>query len=517
MMTNIHSRKRGGARRARAKQRVGGFEQAPFARQSLPYPPVELLSESQLDKIHYASLELLDSHGIRVLEPQARRIMAEHGARVDEATQMVQFAPELIEQYIKTIPSEFMLHARDPEKSVLIGGDEVVNCMMASAPNSSDLDFGRRPGNQQDFQNFLKLGQLHNIVHVFGGYPVEPTDIHASVRHLDCVFDFLTLSDKAFCLYSLGEQRVRDALEMTRIGMGLSHAQFQETPCIFTIINTNSPLQLDIPMMQGVYDMAMHGQPVVVTPFTLSGAMAPVTIAGAVTLQNAEGLAVLAYSQMVRAGCPAVYGAFTSNVDMQSGAPAFGTPEYVKAQHISGQLARRYKLPFRTSNVCAANTVDAQAAYESTLSLWGASNSGGNLIMHGTGWMEGGLSCLYEKIILDIDLLQMVAQMSKPVTVNDDELALDAIKEVGPSGHFFGVEHTQSRYKTAFYKPVISDWRNYESWLEAGSPTAMQKANAVWKERLAQYQAPPIDSQILQELQDFVAKRKAEGGVKTDF
>ena len=245
--------------------------------------------------------------------------------------------------------------------------------------------------------------------------------------------------------------------------------------------------------------------------------MAPVTISGAVTLQNAEGLATLAYSQMVNPGCPAVYGAFTSNVDMQSGAPAFGTPEYVKAQHISGQLARRYNIPFRTSNVCAANSVDAQAAYEATMSLWGATNSGGNLIMHGTGWMEGGLSCSYEKIILDVDLLQMVSELSKPISVEDDELALDAIKEVGHSGHFFGAEHTQARYKDAFYSPILSDWRNYESWKEAGSPTAMQKANTVWKERLGQYQKPPMDPTILKKLTDFVEQRKAEGGTKTDF
>lgn len=508
---------RGGSKAARRAHQTGGFSQSPFSRQKWPFPPVALLEDAEIEKIHLASLELLDDFGIRVLEPKARQIMAEHGARVDEGSMMVRFAPSLIEQKIACIPNSFTLHARDSNKSVLLGQNEVVNCMMASAPNSTDIDQGRRPGNHADFQNFLRLGQMHNIIHVFGGYPVEPTDIHASIRHLDCVYDFLTLSDKAFCIYSLGEERVKDALHMTRIGMGLSESEFVNTPSIFTIINTNSPLQLDIPMMQGIYDMASHGQPVVVTPFTLSGAMAPVTIAGAVTLQNAEGLAALAYSQMVREGAPAVYGAFTSNVDMQSGAPALGTPEYVKAQHISGQLARRYKIPFRTSNVCAANAVDAQAAYESTLALWGSTNSGGNLIMHGAGWMEGGLSCSYEKIILDIDLLQMVAELSRPVSVSDDDLALDTIKEVGPSGHFFGTEHTQERYKSAFYAPILSDWRNYESWHEAGSPTAVEKANTVWKERLQQYEKPAIDSQIEQQLRDFVERRKSEGGARTDF
>ncbi len=272
-------------------------------------------------------------------------------------------------------------------------------------------------------------------------------------------------------------------------------------------------------MMQGIIEMSSMGQVVVITPFTLSGAMAPVTIAGALVLQNAEALAGLAFSQMVRSGAPVAYGGFTSNVDMKSGAPAFGTPEYMKAQHVGGQLARRYNIPYRSSNVCAANTVDAQAAYESMFSLWGAINSGMNMLMHGTGWMEGGLCCSYEKIILDIDLLQMVEEFLTPLDVSENALALalDAIAEVGPGGHYFGTQHTQDRYRDAFYAPVLSDWRNYEAWDEAGRPDAMQKANRVWKERLALYAEPPIDSSIRQELADFVARRKSEGGVETDF
>lgn len=478
---------------------------------------VPLLDEESIERIHQAALQLLASTGIRVLHDQARSIMAEHGAMVDESSQIVRFDPELIEACIKTIPSEFTLHARNDKHSVVLGNNTMVNAVVASAPNCSDTDRGRRSGNHEDFKNFLRLGQYHNIMHVFGGYPVEPVDIHASVRHLDCIHDFLTLTDKAYCIYALGETRVMDALEMTRIGHGLSWDEFQSRACLFTIINTNSPLQLDIPMMQGVYDMARHGQPVVITPFTLAGAMAPVTIAGAITLQNAEALAALSFAQMVNPGAPAMYGGFTSNVDMKSGSPAFGTPEYIKAQLISGQLARRYGIPFRTSNVCAANTVDAQAAYESTISLWGAVNSGGNLLMHGAGWLEGGLCASFEKFILDVDLLQMIAEMNKPVSVSDEDLALDAIAEVGPGGHYFGVEHTQQRYRSAFYAPVLSDWRNFESWQEAGSPTAIDKANSEWKKRLEQYEEPPLDDAVRAELDDFVARRKSEGGVATDF
>ena len=212
-----------------------------------------------------------------------------------------------------------------------------------------------------------------------------------------------------------------------------------------------------------------------------------------------------------------MYGGFTSNVDMQSGAPAFGTPEYMKAQHIGGQLARRYNIPYRTSNVCAANTVDAQAAYESVFSLWGAINSGGHMLKHGAGWMEGGLCCSYEKLILDIDLLQMVAEFLEPLDFSEDELGLRAIADVGPGGHFFGTAHTQERFKQAFYSPILSDWRNFESWDEAGRPDAMQKANTVWKQRLADYAEPELEISIKEELQEYVEKRKSEGGVETDF
>lgn len=220
---------------------------------------------------------------------------------------------------------------------------------------------------------------------------------------------------------------------------------------------------------------------------------------------------------MVNPGAPAMYGGFTSNVDMKSGSPAFGTPEYMKAQHLGGQMARRYNLPYRTSNVCAANTVDAQAAYEAVFSLWGAVNGGGHLLMHGAGWMEGGLCCSYEKLILDIDLLQMVAEFMKPLKFSDEELGVDAIADVGPGGHFFGTQHTQERYKDAFYAPILSDWRNFESWHEAGEPTAMQKANRIWKQRLAEYEAPALDVAIAEELAAFVDRRKKEGGVETDF
>ncbi|HEY4191664.1 MAG TPA: trimethylamine methyltransferase family protein [Mesorhizobium sp.] len=507
-------------RGGRAGKRASGsatFEQPPFRQLRNPLTPTKLVSDDELESIHLASLRVLKEIGVDVLHDEARRIMKAHGADVREGSERVRFDADMILELISHCPAEFTIHARNPAHNVRFGGNNLVLSQMASAPNCSDIDNGRRPGNQRDFRNFLKLAQMHNILNTTGGYPVEPTDIHPGVRHLECIRDLATLTDKVFHIYSLGKERNVDGIEIARIARGISHEQLLEEPSVYTIINTNSPLKLDIPMMEGIIQMSGRGQVVIVTPFTLSGAMAPVTIAGALVQQNAEALSGIAFAQMVRKGAPVGYGGFTSNVDMKSGAPAFGTPEYMKAQLVGGQLARRYKIPYRTSNVCAANAVDAQAAYESVFSLWGAIQGGGNFILHGAGWLEGGLRCSYEKTILDIDLLQMVAEFLTPLDLSEEALGVNAIRDVGPGGHFFGTQHTQDRYKNAFYSPVISDWRNFESWAEAGSPTAVEKANRIWKERLAMYEEPYMDPAIREELNAFVKKRRAEGGAPTDF
>lgn len=491
--------------------------QRPFSQPVRQTAPLSVASEDEIEALHLASLRVLQETGISVLHDQSREIMKGAGADVNETTNMVRFDAALIEKFVSKAPASFTLHARNPAHNVHIGDDKLSFCMMASAPNASCRDKGRRTGNREDYQNFLRLSQMHNILHMNGGYPCEPVDLHPSIRHLDCIDDLITLTDKVFCIYSLGAQRNTDAIEMVRIARGISHEQLMQEPSLWTVINTNSPLQLDIPMMQGIIEMASKGQAVVITPFTLAGAMAPITISGALVLQNAEALAAIAFTQMVRGGAPVVYGGFTSNVDMKSGSPAFGTPEYMKAQLIGGQLARRYNVPYRTSNVCAANTVDAQAAYESVFSLWGAINSGMHLLKHGAGWMEGGLCCSFEKTILDIELLQMVEAYLTPLDFSDAALALDAIDEVGPGGHFFGTQHTQDRYTDAFYSPALSDWRNFESWQEAGEPDAYMKANRVWKERLAGYKQPEFDAGSREELDAFLAVRKSEGGVATDF
>ncbi|MSP49481.1 MAG: methyltransferase [Alphaproteobacteria bacterium] len=519
------SGQQGGAGRERRGGRSGHAGRAaeatgdpfPYRQPRRRFPPVEIVSADEIEAIHQASLTILEEIGMDFLDAEAVALVGRAGAATKPGSQRVRFDRNLILERIKTAPATFTLHARNPAHTLGFGGDQVIFAQVGSAPNCSDMDRGRRPGNQEDFRNLVKLAQSFNIIHMTGGYPVEPVDLHASIRHLDCLADLAKLTDKAFHAYSLGRQRNRDALEIVRLARGVSAEQLDREPSLITVINSSSPLRLDAPMLQGIMEMSARGQVVIMTPFTLAGAMAPVTVAGALTQQNAEALAGIAFTQMVRPGAPVVYGGFTSNVDMKSGAPAFGTPEYMKSAMIGGQLARRYGLPYRTSNTCAANTVDAQAAYESVFSLWGAVMGGGNFILHSAGWMEGGLTASFEKTIVDVDLLQMVSQFLDPLEVSEETLALDAIREVGPGGHYFGAVHTQSRFKTAFYSPLISDWRNFESWKLAGSPTAMEKANRLWKEALARYQCPAMDPAAEEALDAFVARRKEEGGVKTDF
>lgn len=511
-----HAARRGG-RSARGARKPGAIAQKPFRQPRRRFAPMELVSADELEAIHRTSLTILEEIGMDFLNAEARRLLKQAGAEVAGDGLRVRFDRGLIEERIRTAPAEFTLHARNPAHNVRLGGDWLAFPQMASAPNCSDADRGRRPGSQEDFRNLVKLGQSFNIIHLTGGYPVEPVDLHASVRHLDCLSDFVRLTDKAFHAYSLGRARILDGIEIARIGRGIGEEQMMREPSLLSIINSSSPLRLDDPMLQGMIEMSSRNQIIVMTPFTLAGAMAPVTVAGALAQQNAEALAGIAFCQVVRPGSPVIYGGFTSNVDMKSGAPAFGTPEYMKAQVVGGQLARRYNIPYRTSNVCAANTVDAQAAYESVFSLWGAVMGGGHFIKHAAGWLEGGLTCSFEKTVVDVDLLQMVTEFLDPLVVDEDTLAMEAVRDVGPGGHYFGTPHTQARYRDAFYAPLISDWRNFESWQEAGSPTAMDKANRLWKDVLAAYEPPPLDAAIAEELDAFVARRKAEGGFKTDF
>jgi len=509
------------ARRSRGRRQKSSskpvLNQLPRKRLVNPYSPIEPLSVDQIESIHQASLKLLRDTGINFSLPEAIDRLKKAGAIVEKGSERVRFDPDMIEEFIGLAPSEVTMYARNPENNMQIGGKNVLFDSVSSTPNCSDIDNGRRPGNIKDFRKFLKLTQHFNIISAVGGYPVEPIDWHPSIRHLEASRDIIQYTDKPMRGYATDKVRLLDALEMARISRGISHSQLETEPSLMTTINVNSPLVLDGRMLEGIIEMAKRNQLTILTPFTLAGAMAPITLAAALAQQNAEALAAYVMSQVVRPGAPVMYGGFTSNVDMKSGSPAFGTPEYMKTAMVGGQLARRYGLPYRSSNVCAANSVDAQAAYESVFSLWGAVMGGANLLKHAAGWLEGGLCASFEKFVLDVDLLQMVSEFMKPIKISDSELALDVIDEVGPGGHFFGTKHTQERYRDAFYAPLISDWRNFESWEEAGSPQAYQKANQVFKQALNEYQQPPLDEAIKDELDDFVERRIAEGGVKTDF
>jgi trimethylamine--corrinoid protein Co-methyltransferase len=500
-------------RARRARRDAGALTQPPWRALVNPYAPIEVLGAEQLERIHDASMRILETHGLEFLSDTALEILARAGANVDRETRRARLGRDLIAEFVAKAPAQFTLHARNPDRSVVIGGNHIAFCAVSSAPNCSDLDRGRRPGSYADYCDLLRIVQSLNVIHLAAGYPVEPIDIPPPVRHLDAYHAAITLTDRVWSPSAIGAGRVEDGLAMNGIARGIAREQLIERPGLCTVVNTNSPLRVDGPMLDGLTAMARAGQAIIVTPFTLAGAMAPSTLAGALALQNAEALGVIAFAQMVRAGTPVLYGAYTSNVDMKSGAPAFGTPEYTRTALASGQLARRYGLPYRSSNACAANAVDAQAAYESEMSVWGAVMGGANLVKHGAGWMEGGLVASFEKLIVDAEILQMMAEFLQPIPVNDDTLALAAIAEVEPGGHYFGAQHTLAHYDTAFYAPMVSDWRNYETWREAGAPDAARRANGIWKKLLAEYQPPPLDQAVREALDDYVARRKAEGGV----
>jgi len=476
-----------------------------------PFEPLQVFDDDQVEHIHQAALQVLAEDGIRVLSPEARKHFGAAGATVDEDEQLVRIPLELAAMSIASAPSEFDIIPRGPTRRISVGGRHVVMMPVGGPPYATDLDGGKRAGTLVDFENFVKLTQHFDVIHT-NNPTTEPQDILVEFRHLEMMRAMLTLSDKAAFVYSRGRGKVTDCFEMQRIALGLSEDEFMEQPHCFTIINTNSPRQLDVPMCQGIIQFAEMNQVSIITPFTLAGAMAPVTLAGALTLQHAEALAGIALSQIVRRGAPVAYGAFTSNVDMRSGAPAFGTPEAVKAALASGQLARHIGLPWRSSAVSTSIVADAQAGYETMMNMMGAVLGGANIIIHAAGWVESGLTASFEKFILDVEMVQMFAETFQPLGASEDDVGLEAIKSVEPGGHFFGADHTLERYDTAFYEPLVFTRQNYGQWTEAGSQTATERANPIWKRIVADFEAPPLESSIQDELDTFVDRRTAEGG-----
>jgi trimethylamine--corrinoid protein Co-methyltransferase len=469
---------------------------------------MEVLSADQLEAIHLTSLRILEEIGIELMSPGARSALRAIGAQVDEGSGTVCLDRALVERALATTPASFTLTARNPDKKLVLGGRNIAFGLVAGPPFVHDCERGRRSGNYRDYCDFIRLAQYFNVIHVIGNQVCAPVELPANSRHLDAYHANLLYTDLVYHCTAIGGGRARDGIEMMAISRGLTLAQMADSPGVITIISVNSPRRFDEAMADGLMMMAQHGQPVVITPFTLMGAMAPVSLAAALAQQNAEVLFGLTLAQAVRPGAPVMYGAFTSNVDMRSGAPAFGTPENAKANIASGQLARRYRLPYRSSNASASNAADAQGVYETEMSLWGAVLGHCNLVYHAAGWQEGGLTASFEKLVLDVEMLQLMIEFLKPIVVDEAELGFAAQQQVAPGGHFFGAAHTMERYEHAFYQPLVSNWQNYENWQLGGGKDATQRATDIWKRALTEYEQPALDPAIREELGAYVARRR---------
>ncbi len=510
-MTRSPGRKSRRSRNQEARQVTAAINQLDKAQLVNRFAPIEPLNEEQLEKIHLASMQILEQQGVEVLGDQALDVFRKGGAEVSDEG-IVRMDRGLALESISHAPAEFDVTPRNPKNAIRCGGNAINFGLVSGPPNVHDCINGRRAGNLEDYKKIVSLGQFFNVISFIGTQGVATTDLPPNTRHLDTTYYNLRLSDKPFMAIGIGGGRVLDAVQMSAIAQGKSLEEMKSHPSVMTNINVNSPRKLDDSMAYGAMQLSMLGQPVVVTPFTLMGAMTPATMAGALAQQNAEALLGLSLLQMTNPGAPVAYGGFTSNVDMRSGSPAFGTPENALANLAGGQLARKYRLPYRSSACNASNAVDGQSVWETQMALWGAVMGHANFIYHSAGWLEGGLVASLEKIITDCEMLQHMTALLQPIKVTDQELGLDAMEEVGPGGHFFGCEHTMERYKTAFYEPFLSDWQNYENWQAAGAKDSTMRATELWQRALQEYQEPPLDPAIKEELEAFVARRKQELG-----
>ena len=476
-----------------------------------PFGGARALSDDEVEHLHETALAYLQRSGVKVLLPEARARFAAAGAMVDDDTQMVRFDTHLLRTLLALAPAAFTLHARNPEWSQQLGGDHLVLVPVAGPPYVANRVRGRRVGTFADFSDFLRLHQRCDVMHS-SAPSVEAQDLPMAERSLRTTHAVLTLTDKVPYVYARGRAVLADSYEMIRLANGIDHDEFVSRPYCWMNINTNSPRQLDVPMCMGIIDSAAAGQVTVMTPFTLAGAMAPVTLAGALLLQHVEAIAAIALAQVVRPGAPVMYGAFTSNVDMRSGAPAFGTPEGFRAAIASGQLARHLGVPWRSQATSTSNTEDAQGAYETMVSLTGALLGGANMIIHAAGWQEGGLTGSFEKFVLDVEALEVMADGMQPVRVDDAALAIDAIDAVGPGGHFFGTQHTLERFRDCFWRPTIATTENNDRWNKNGRLDHAARAALRWRELLETYEQPPLAADTEAELLDFVRRRVAENG-----
>ena len=507
-MSSRLGRGRGAGREARreARQRRP-VSTAAFIERRIPY--YEILDDQALALIEHNADTVLEEIGIEFKEfPDALDLFRKAGASVDG--ERVRFPRGMCRSIVQaSAPAEYTQHARNPARSVVIGGKRTVLVPAYGSPFVRDLDRGRRYATLEDFRNFVKLTYMSPGLHHSGGTVCEPVDIPVNKRHLDMIYSHIRYSDKPFMGSVTHPERAQDTVNMAKILFG---EEFVENNTVITsLINANSPMTYDATMLGAATVYARHNQATMISPFLLAGAMSPVTVAGTVTQILAEALAGMAYIQLVRPGAPVIFGTFAAAVSMQSGAPTFGGPEPSMILYAASALARRLGVPFRSGGaLCAAKIADAQAAYESANTLQTSALAGVNFMLHTAGWLEGGLVMGYEKFIIDADQANMVAVLLAGIDMSENGQAMDALREVGPGAHFFGSAHTRANFESAFYRSPIADNNRFEQWELEGSKDASQRANAIWKSMLEEYEAPEIDTAVDEALQDYLARRKAE-------
>ncbi len=469
----------------------------------------ELLSPDAIEVLDRGWKRIVSEIGVQFVKPEAVELFAAAGQRVDGQT--VFFDPEFVLAQVAQVPREFDIQARNPANTVHIGGDQMVFGGVYGPPFVREGAV-RREATLEDFRNFTKLAQSYPELDTAGGVICEPNDAPLDSRHLDMIFALQTLTDKIYMGNVVSGVNARDTLAMTEILLG-GRETIEKTPATISLINCNSPLRWDDRMLDAQFEYSAANQPVILTPFLLMGAMSPVTIASALAQQMAEALTGIALSQLIRPGCPVVFGSFLSNIDMQSGSPCFGTPESAIGLLCTGQLARHFGLPFRTGGgLTSSQLPDAQAGYEALMTMLPTFLTGTNMVMHAAGWLEAGLVSCYEKFIIDIELLRMLRVEFTPLEIDEAALAFDAHLEVGHGGHFLGAEHTMTRFRDCFYRPLVSNSQNFERWSREGANDAAARSTAIYKKKLEEYVAPPLDDAIRLELEEYVTRRRAELG-----
>ena len=507
-MTERPRRKRGAGRSAkRAARQRAATSTATWIDRKLPY--VEVLNEEGLELIEHNAETVLEEIGVEFREfPRALELWKNTGADIDG--ERVRFPRGLCRSIIQaSAPSEYKQHARNPERSVMIGGNRTVLAPAYGSPFIRNLDEGRRYATIEDFRNFVKLTYMSPGLHHSGGTVCEPVDVPVNKRHFDMIYSHIKYSDKPFMGSVTAPERAEDTVEMAKIVFGEDF--IQNNTVLTSLINANSPLTFDATMLGAATVYAENNQATMISPFLIAGAMSPVTVAGTVTQILAEALAGIAYIQLVRPGAPVIFGTFAAAVSMQSGAPTFGTPEPSLIMYAAAQLARRLGLPFRSGGgLCGSKIPDAQAAYEAANTLQTSALAGMNFMLHTAGWLEGGLAMGYEKFIMDADQAGMIARLLDGIDLSENGQALDALREVGPGSHFLGATHTQANFETAFYTSTIADNNSFEQWDQDGAKDAAARANAIWKKMLQDYEAPPLDPAIDEALQGYIERRKSE-------